>query len=57
MQDKQSVYGHAIEEPIAGRLMSIVATLNGLFFALFNWYLDANHIDILLSILSNSALM
>ena len=50
VQDKHSIYGHAIEEPVAGRPMSLVATLNGLFFlGLFNWYLDANHIDLILS--------
>jgi len=28
VRDKQSIYGHAIEEPLAGRRMSLVATLN-----------------------------
>jgi len=51
VQDKHSIYGHATEEPVAGRPMSLVATLNGLFLALFNWYLDANHIDLILPIL------
>jgi hypothetical protein len=50
VRDKHSIYGHAIEKHVTGNPMAFVATLNRLF-ALFNWYLDANHIDLLLSIL------
>jgi hypothetical protein len=32
VQDKQSIYGHAIEDPVAGRPMSFVATLKWTFF-------------------------
>lgn len=34
VQDKQNIYGHAIEEPVAGRPMAFVATLNRLLFCL-----------------------
>jgi hypothetical protein len=31
VQDPQGIYGHAIEEHVAGRSMAFAATLNGLF--------------------------
>lgn len=54
--DKQRVYRHAIEQIVAERPASSVTALNGHVFVLFNWWLEAHHVALILQVCSNSRL-